>query len=296
MDRMIPTDRNEIKRVALRLYDIFFDADLSGRAAQVAFYFAFALFPFIYFITSLFGLIVESSDTLQDQMFAYLVRILPDSVFELVQATIGEVISASSGTKLTFSLIVTLWVASNGVDSVRTSLNAIYELTDTRSFYRTKAESIALTIILAVLTLVSIGIVFYGWQIFQTAFAGAGVDLGPGLFLSVVQWIAIFALMLLVLEIFYNVLPDHKKFTWEWITLGSLVAMVIWIALTTGFRVYLLYFNTYSRTYGSLGAVIIMLLWMYLTALAILIGAAINVAIEKTRSDDRARSSVKDDS
>ncbi len=93
--------------------------------------------------------------------------------------------------------------------------------------------------------------------------------------------------MLIACEFIYNFMPDFRKFRWIWLTAGSLVAIMLWLILTSGFRTYLHFFNSYDRTYGSLGAVIIMLLWLYLTAMVIMIGGAINAVLNELRDADQ---------
>ena len=99
------------------------------------------------------------------------------------------------------------------------------------------------------------------------------------LILVAIQWASTLLVMLFACEIIYNLLPNFKRFRWIWINYGSIVAILLWIVLTTGFRTYLSYFNTYNRTYGSLGAVIIMMLWLYLTSMALMIGGVINAVL-----------------
>ena len=108
---------------------------------------------------------------------------------------------------------------------------------------------------------------------------GIGFMVTTSLILVAIQWISTLLVMLFACEIIYNLLPDFKKFRWDWITNGSIVAIVLWIVLTSGFRLYLGYFNSYNKAYGSLGAVIIMMLWLYLTAMALMIGGVINAVL-----------------
>jgi hypothetical protein len=114
-----------------------------------------------------------------------------------------------------------------------------------------------LTVIVAVLTVIILAMVFYGWQLFGVLLAHIGLEVTSPLLLVSIQWISILLIMLLACEVIYNLLPDFKEFTWIWITPGSLVAILLWIVLTNVFRVYLGYFDTYDRAYGSLGAVMI---------------------------------------
>jgi membrane protein len=123
--------------------------------------------------------------------------------------------------------------------------------------------------------------VFYGWQLFQVALFNIGLQVTSPLVLVSIQWISILLVMLFACEVIYNLIPNFKRFRWEWITSGSIVAIVLWILLTSGFRTYLVYFNTYNRAYGSLGAVIILMLWLYLTAIALLVGGTINSVVRE---------------
>lgn len=265
-----------IKKELLLYYEAFFRSDIPGQSAQVAFYLSFAVFPFLYFIASVFGLVVDSSDSLRHELYSYLKQLMPDSVYSLVTTTLDEVISGSSGSKVTFSLLITVWSASAGLDALRNALNTIFEIKEERTYFRTKLDSLILTVVLALLSITGVAIVFYGWRLFQMLLSFAGIQTSSGLLLSSMQWIAIFTVLLITLELVYNLLPYHRRFVWNWITAGSLVAMILWIVSTTGFRIYLQYFNSYNRTYGSIGAVIIMMLWFYLTAMAVLIGGMVN--------------------
>lgn len=269
-----------LKELALSLYEKVTETDIFSHAAQVAFFFSFAIFPFLYFVISLFGLVLESSDALKAELFRYLRQVMPWSVFDLVSRTIEEIIQNSSSGKLTIGLVVTLWSASAGFDAIRAALNTINNLKETRIWFRTKAESLLLTFIISILVGVVLAIVFYGWQIFETGLNKIGVQSDWPLLLKSIQWISIFFVMLLVCEVIYAFLPNFKKIKWHWITPGSVAAILMWILLSTAFRTYLGYFNSYDRTYGSLGTMIIMMLWLYLTASALMIGGALNAVLD----------------
>lgn len=269
-----------IKQLVVGLYNKINDAEVFSNAAQVAFYFSFAIFPLLYFLISLFGIVLESSQGLKEELFSYLRQIMPFAVFDLVRRTVEEIIQNSSSSKVTLGLAITLWSASAGFDAIRNALNATYGLKETRLWFRTKAESLVLTFIISILVGIVLAMVFYGWQIFRSLAERIGVEGDLPVVLTIVQWISILLVMLLVCEVIYNLLPNFRKFRWEWITPGSLVAILMWILLTTGFRTYLGYFNSYDRTYGSLGTMIILMLWLYLTASALMIGGAINSVID----------------
>ncbi|MEJ7624947.1 MAG: YihY/virulence factor BrkB family protein [Pyrinomonadaceae bacterium] len=272
------------KRFLKLLYERSFDADIFSRAAMIAFYFSFALFPLLYFLVSLFGLLLESSDGLKNELYLYLGQLMPRSVFDLVRKTVEEIVENSSGGRLVLGLIVTLWSASAGVDGIRTGLNSVYGLKERRAVWWTKAQSLVLTLVVAVLISIVLATVFYGWQLVQLGIAWLGYEITSPLVLVSIQWISILLVMLFACEVIYNLLPDFKTFHWIWITPGTLVAIALFIVLTTAFRTYLGYFNTYNKAYGSLGAVIILMLWLYLTATALMIGGAINAVLHDMRT------------
>jgi membrane protein len=274
------------KQFATGLYSKMIDNDIFSHAAQVAFYFSFALFPLLYFLVSLFGMVLDSSQGLRDELFANLRQIMPLSVFDLVRRTVDEIVANSSSGKATLGLVVTLWSASAGVDAIRNSLNSIYELKETRPFWRTKLESLAITFVVTILSAVMLATVFYGWQLVQYGLAAVGLYVTSPLLLVSIQWLSTLIVMLIACEVVYNFLPNFKKFRWVWVTPGSIVAILLWIVLTTAFRTYLGFFNSYNKAYGSLGAVIIMMLWLYLTASSLMIGGVINAVLHKMFYDE----------
>jgi len=271
------------KKFFAGLYFKALETDIFSRSAQVAFYFSFSLFPLLFFLVSLFGLVLESTDGLKLEIFAYLRQIMPTSAFDLVRKTVEEIVDSSSSGKLTLGLAITLWSASAGIDSIRNALNAVYEVRETRWWWRTKLESLGLTLLLILLTAVVLAIVFYGWQLVQYGLAAIGLQVTSPLVLISIQWVSILLVMLFTCEVIYNLLPNFGRFRWAWITPGSVVAIISWLLLTSGCRLYLEYFNSYNKAYGSLGAVIILMLWLYLTAIVVMIGGAINAVYESIR-------------
>lgn len=269
------------KLFAARLYNKILDTDVFGRAAQTAFYFSFSIFPLILFLISGFGLLVFSAEGLKAELFAYLGQVLPGTAFELVRKTAEEIVVNSSGGKVTLGLAIALWSASSGVDALRNALNAVYELKERRSWWRTKSESLGVTLLVTLLAAVALTIVFYGWQAIGYLSMKIGFEYVSPLVLSTIQWISIIAVMLLACEIIYNLLPDRRNKRWLWVTPGGLVAISLWLLLTSLFKLYISYFNSYDKAYGSLGAVIILMFWLYLTAVVAMAGGAINSVLSE---------------
>jgi membrane protein len=259
-----------------RIYAEAMDEDIISNAAQVAFYFIFALFPLLLFLLSLFGLVLESADDFRQELFMYLRQVIPSSALDLIEQTLTEVVRESSGGKLTFGLLIAVWSASAGIDSVRIVLNDVYDLRETRPWWKYKLVAVGLTLGLAILVLFVLGIIFYGTSLLTPAFGG------------VLSFILIVAALLLAFAFLYAFVPNHDPFKWQWITPGAVAATILWLLFSFGFRLYLAFFDSYAKTYGSLGAIIILLLWLYLTALVILIGGVINsVADELSAGVDK---------
>ncbi len=273
-----------IKPFFSKLYTKAFEDDIFSSAAQVGFYFSFAIFPLLLFLVSLFGIFLDASNRYKLELYFYLKQIMPYSAYELVRNTIDETTQSSSRGKLTIGLLAAVWAASAGIDSLRIALNTVFDFKETRDWWKTKAMSITFTVVLTTLITIALGIVFYGWKIVSFMFSGLGFPIPEPIYLVILQWVITLAALLVIFELLYNVLPDRKPFRWFWITPGAVVGIVLWLLLSNGLKAYLQYFNTYDRTYGSIGAVIILMLWLYLTALVILVGGIINSIMEEFKS------------
>jgi len=283
-----------VKNFFYRLYDkAFNEEDLTSSAAQVAFYFTFALFPLLLFLVSLFGIVLESADDLRTELFFYLSQAMPGSASDLVKKTIEEVTENSSGGKLTFGILIALYSASAGIDSIRIALNGVYNLTETRPWWRTKILSIIMTLVLAVFFTIALGVIFYGGKFLTLILDSINLPIPSPFFLGILQGLTVLVVLILTFALLYNYLPKHKKPSWVWITPGAIVGIVLWLGLSYAFRLYLGYFNTYDKTYGSLGAVIILMLWLLLTALVILIGGSMNAVLQEFTDPQTAEAGAK---
>ena len=272
---------NNVKYFFNRFYDKMFDEDTLGNSAQVAFYFSFSLFPLLLFLISLFGLVLESADDFRLELFAYLRRIMPVTAYDLVFHTMSEVIEKSSGGKITIGILIALWSSSAAFDALRSALNEVYRVKETRPYWKTKPMSVLLTLTIGILVFTALGIIFYGSQLIVWLLAISSLPIPSPFFLGLFKWVTILTVLLFAFALIYNALPDRKIFRWQWITPGAIAGIVLWLLASNGFGIYLGYFDTYSKTYGSLGAMIILMLWLYITALVILVGAVINQILEE---------------
>ena len=258
--------------------------DVFGRAAQLAYYFLLALFPLLIFLTSALGLMLGAGSGMRDTLFNYLGRVMPGSAFQLVDATMGEISAASGAGKLSFGLLAALWAASNGMGAITQSLNAAYDVKESRPWWKQRLVAILLTIALSVLVIGALLLVLWGGRAAEAL--AAHYQLGSFFTIAwkTLQWPIIFAFMVSAFALIYYFAPDVADQDWKWLTPGSAVGVVLWLAVSFAFKAYLHFFDSYSTTYGSLGAVIILMLWLYLTGAAILIGGEVNSEIENAAS------------
>jgi membrane protein len=254
--------------------------DIFGRAAQLSYYFLLALFPLLLFLTSVIGVIMGSGTGLRHSLFNYLGKVLPPSASQLVSTTMFEVSAASSGGKIWFGILAALWAASAGMGAISESLNVAYHVKETRPWWKQRLIAILLTLILAVLIIAALVIVLYGGRIAEFLAGHYGFDGAFTLAWKIVQWPIVLVFLFLAFAMIYYWAPDLRNQDWRWITPGSLVAVILWLLVSFAFRIYLHYFDSYSKTYGSLGAVIVLMLWFYFTGAAILIGGEVNSDIE----------------
>ncbi|MEP6902171.1 MAG: YihY/virulence factor BrkB family protein [Actinomycetota bacterium] len=290
----------DFKKFFKQVYEKALEEDVVSNAAQVGFYFIFALFPLLLFLLSLFGIILESAETIRQELFVYLKQLIPGAAFELIEKTLTEVVQESSGGKLTLGFIIALWSASAGIDSIRIALNDVYDLKETRPWWKYKLTSLLLTLGIALLTIFALGIIFYGSQFLSLLLGVVGLAVQSSWILSVLSFIIVTAAMMSAFALLYAFAPNHDPFAWKWITPGAITAIILWLLFSFGFRLYLTYFDSYAKTYGSVGAIIILLLWLYLTALVILIGGVVNAVADKfsasnikTKKDENTKKDEK---
>jgi membrane protein len=266
--------------------------DVFGNAAQLAYYFLLALFPLLIFLTSTIGLVVGSNTGMRHTLFRYLSRVMPSSAFQLIDSTMYEVSNSSSASKLSFGLIAALWAASSGMGAITQALNNAYNLEETRSWWKQRSTAVLLTMGLSILIIVALGLVLGGSHIADYLAAYHRLSSAAALTWKVLQWPLALAFMLLAFASIYFFAPDAREQDWKWITPGSVIGVALWLAASFAFKGYLHFFDSYSKTYGSLGAVIVLMLWLYLTGLAVLIGGEINSEIENAAAE-RGASNAK---
>ena len=259
-----------------------------GRAAELAFYFLFGLFPLIFLMMTLFGLFASHSVELQNEFLSFFADFLPPTAFKLLRGVATEITAHASQGKLTFGVVSALWCISSCVSSMICFLNAAFHVRETRPWFKARAIALVLSLVASILLLSALFMVLAGSH--AVGWLGAGLRLNPLVVLvwKAMQWPTAILFVALSCSLIYHFGPDLKeRRRWHWFTPGAAFGGFIWLAASFGFRIYLHFFNNYSVSYGSLGALMILLVWLYATALALLIGAMINAEIERSSRNDQ---------
>lgn len=254
------------------------------RSAALSYYFFSALVPMVFFLMAVLGLFASQSEHLRNNLLRYAAEVMPASAFALVEKTLREISTSSTGLKLIFGLVLSLWAGSGGMRSIMDALNRCYHVQEERPYWKRLLVSLALTVAMAMLAVCALAIVLYGREIAQSVGAYIGLSGFAMMAWKFTQLPLALFFVLVAFALVYYWGPDAEQ-RWQWITPGSIVGVVVWIAVSSLFRAYLHFYNSYSKTYGSLGAVIVLLLWLYITGLAILMGGEINSEIENAAAD-----------
>jgi membrane protein len=269
-----------IRQLGKRVVQGIDDDFLLDRAAALAFNFILALFPLLILLLAVFGIFASHAIALRDNLLLYISQALPPAAAQVIRHTLLEISRNAGNAKLTIGIALTLWFASSGVSSMMSGLDGAYEVKETRSFIRVRIAALALTIALSILIIVALGALLAGGYVANAVGSHYGLQQVFIVAWKVAEIIVAIAFIAVAFSLIYYFGPDLEEQHWYWITPGSIVGVLLWIAATAGFRAYLHFFNTYTKTYGSLGAAMILLMWLYITGFAFLIGGEINAQIE----------------
>lgn len=269
--------------LGMRLWRQIWEDDVLGRCAELGYFFLFSVFPLLLFLTTLLGYLAGASSQLRWNLFWYIARLSPSQeVTALLADTLNEITVAKSGVKLYVSLILAIWVASNGMLAVGRTLNAAYGFRETRRVWLRRPLAMALTVVFAILVAGALILVFYGGRIADAL--AARVVFGPTLLVlwHLLRWPLVVAFLVLSFDLIYNFAPNLRgSMDRYWLTPGAVTGVVLLLGASYLLRSYLAYFHRLTTAYGSLGAVILLLLWFYLIGFAILMGGEVNSEIAR---------------
>jgi membrane protein len=269
--------REILKRTAVEVYE----DNCLGLAAALAYYFFLALFPAMLALVALASFF--PLERLVPQLIESAAPILPPDVLAIMTEQLEKLSHGNHGGILTFGFLAALWSSSAAVMAIIDALNRAYDVEEGRPWWRTRITAILLTLALALFILISFALVLLGPELAEriAGFLGGG-PLAAWAW-NVLRWPIVFAIMAAAMALVYYFAPDVEQ-EWVWLTPGSVLATLGWVLASLGFRYYIVNFGNYTATYGAIGGVMVLLLWLYISGLAVLAGAELNSEIEHASS------------
>jgi membrane protein len=258
--------------------------DALGIAAQLAYYLILALFPFILVLVSLLG--TFGSEELASEVLGYFQQVMPDQAYEIIKDFTDNIISgkAEAPGLFTFGILFTLWAASGAFAALINALNRAYDVQETRPFWKVRSIAILMTLGLSVLILIGVLLLVLGPQIGEAIANVLGLERTFLVVWEVARWPVALFFMMFTVALLYYFAPDVDQ-PFRWITPGGLIGVVLWVLASVGFNFYVSNFGSYNKTYGSIGAVIVLLLYLYISSLTILFGATLNATLVRMKEE-----------
>lgn len=263
-----------IKQFLIDLKEESVNDNMFNGAAALAFYLTLAIFPALILLMSIVPYLpIERVD---EAIMDLLGQALPEEAYGIVQDVVREVTSERRGGLLSLGILGTIWAASTGMYGTMQQLNITYGAKEGRSFLRARATALLLSLLFGVMVLAAFSLIVFGGMVQDWIGARLGFSDALLLFFSTFRWVVIVLTLLLGFAMIYRYAPNVEH-RFSFFSPGSIVGVVLLIAASVGFAVYTRNFGHYSATYGSLGAMIVLMLWLYIAALVLLLGSEINV-------------------
>lgn len=274
-----------LHRVMVRTVTEFVDDEMSTYASALAYQMLFSLFPFILFLIALIGFLhlpdFFSWLRLQSEL------VLPPQALEQVNPVIDQ-LQQSKGGLLSIGIVIALYTASAGVRLMMSAMNAAYDVVEGRPIWKRFPLSIVYTVGIAGMLLIAAALMVLGPQVMGWIAAQVGLEEVIVTIWTIARWPVIVILMMIAVALIYYVMPDVKQ-EFRFITPGSVLAVVVWILASLGFAFYVKTFANYNAMYGSIGAIIVLLLYFYISAAVLLLGAEMNAVIEHMSSEGKEK-------
>ncbi|HQO77628.1 MAG TPA: YihY/virulence factor BrkB family protein [Thermodesulfobacteriota bacterium] len=285
-DRPGEIPRKGWKDILLRVKKEQSEDNISIIAAGVAFYGLLAIFPALAALVSIYGLVTEPAEV-QRQLGA-LSSFLPREALEIMNYQLSRIASQSGGALsigLIVGILISIWSASKGMKALMTALNVVYDEEEKRGFFKLNSAALVLTFVGILFVIISLLLI----AVLPALFGTLGLPDVIQRLLSLGRWPLLAAFVMFGLAALYRYAPSRDKPRWEWISWGAVSATLLWIAASVLFSLYAANFGNYNKTYGSVGAIIILLTWFYLTAYIVLLGGELNAEMEHQTVKDTTK-------
>lgn len=276
--------------IAKRTWNSLFNDNIFGSAAELGYWFLFALFPTLVSASAIVGLAARHATENYDHLLHYMALVVPPSAYGIVLQTFNQITSSSSGRKITLGFAVALWAASAGFSAIQSSMNAAYKVKETRPYWKARGAAVLISTLLSLLItaiLSSLLAADFFARVACTHIHHRVLEIVAVVVLRTLGWLVASGLLALLFALIYYWAPDVQQRRWRWLTPGGAIGIVGWIVASLGLRAYLHFFNSYTLAYGSLGAVIILLTWFYLSGLTLMLGGVVNSEIEAAATEKR---------
>ncbi len=257
-------------------------ADVFGLSAQLAYFFLLSLFPFLLFLITLLGYMPID----EQAVIVFIERYAPAETKELINTNINQLVNEQNGKLLSLSVIGTIWSASNGVNAIIKAFNKAYEVDEDRTFIVSRLIAIALTVAMVAVICIALALPIFGEMIGVYVFSLFGLTENFVHIWNMLRWVISSVVFFIVLLTLYKLAPN-KRILLRNAMWGAMFATVGWQLVSLAFSNYVNTIGNYSATYGSLGAVIILMVWFYISGIIIITGGVINAAVRKMRLEKK---------
>lgn len=257
-----------------RLFERMKEADVFGLSAQLAFFFLLSLFPFLLFLVTLLGYLPINEQIVTEFIGGY----LPVEVAEMIETNLNYLLNNRSGSLLSVSIVGTLWSASNGFNAIKRALNRAYRVEQRQRYIVARLISVILTISILGVICLALLLPVFGKAIGDYIFSFLNLSEGLDKIFDALRWVISSIIFFIVLFVLYRFAP-HTHVKWRDVIFGSLFATIGWQTVSFAFSFYVDTLGNYSATYGSLGTVIILMIWFYISGIIIITGGVINAVI-----------------
>ena len=262
--------------------------ELLDRANGVAFSFTMAIFPAIIFLFTLTPYIQEFFPAVDDhEIIGFLKTILPTNLYLAAETTITDIISKQRGGLLSFGFVLTLILSTNGMTALMSAFNSCYKTVETRGFVKKRVIAVILIFVLAISIIVSIALLVVGQQFLRDSEIRSVVADNISIDLIIIlRFVFLYIIFQITISSIYYLAPAvHEK--WHFLSIGSVFSSLACILASFGFSYYINNFGTYNKLYGSIGVLLVLMVWLFIISLILLVGFEMNAAIDKAKMDQR---------
>jgi membrane protein len=273
-----------VVRVTKRSLVSFYDDQMTHHAAALTYYGLMSLFPAALLGLSLLGLLGQYPDT-YNAIIGYLSDVAPESVVDPLDRSLRSALQSkgTAATALVVSLVIALYGTTGALEAARRALNVVFEVDDGRGFFRRKAVDVVSSVVLMALVVVSLVLVFVGGGFARDLFGFIGLGPTAAEIWNVARWPSALAVAMLVFAFIYYVTPDVKHRAFHWLTPGAAIGVLVWLLASIGLSTYLAEVAEVGEVYGAFAASIVLLVWVWLSNVALLFGAELNAEIEREK-------------